>query len=74
MPTAETALPGRPEEMPVPGSHFVNGNPLRGPFSEHLQQAMFGMGCFWGVERMFWQLPGVFIHRSRLFRGPHAQS
>jgi len=60
MPTAETALPGRAEAMPVPESHFVNGNPLRGPFAEHLQQALFGMGCFWGVERKFWELPGVF--------------
>jgi len=46
--------------MPVPAAHFVNGNPLRGPFPAHLQQAVFGMGCFWGVERKFWQLPGVF--------------
>ena len=60
MPTPETALPGRAEAMPVPAAHFVNGNPLRGPFPEHLQQAVFGMGCFWGVERKFWQLPGVY--------------
>lgn len=60
MPTADTALPGRAEELPVPETHFVNGNPLRGPFPQGLQQAVFGMGCFWGVERMFWQLPGVF--------------
>jgi peptide-methionine (S)-S-oxide reductase len=60
MPTPETALPGRVEEMPVPTAHFVNGNPLRGPFPAHLRQAVFGMGCFWGVERKFWQLPGVF--------------
>lgn len=60
MPTVDTALPGRPDAMPVPAAHFVNGNPLRGPFPEHLQQAVFGMGCFWGVERKFWQLPGVF--------------
>ncbi|MEZ5571880.1 MAG: peptide-methionine (S)-S-oxide reductase MsrA [Halioglobus sp.] len=60
MPTPATALPGRAEEMPVPERHFVNGNPLRGPFPEHLQQAVFGMGCFWGVERKFWQLDGVF--------------
>jgi len=46
--------------MPVPVAHYVNGNPLRGPFASHLRQAMFGMGCFWGVERKFWQLEGVF--------------
>ncbi|MCB1704718.1 MAG: peptide-methionine (S)-S-oxide reductase MsrA [Halioglobus sp.] len=60
MPTPDTALPGRADAMPVPAAHFVNGNPLRGPFPAHLQQAVFGMGCFWGVERTFWQLPGVF--------------
>jgi peptide-methionine (S)-S-oxide reductase len=60
MPTRETALLGRAEVMPVPAVHYVNGNPLRGPFPAHLHQAMFGMGCFWGVERKFWQLPGVF--------------
>ncbi|MDE0929665.1 MAG: peptide-methionine (S)-S-oxide reductase MsrA [Halioglobus sp.] len=60
MPTPETALPGRVEEMPVPLAHYVNGNPLRGPFPAHLQQIVFGMGCFWGVERIFWQLEGVF--------------
>ncbi len=60
MPDAETALPGRSEEMPVPEEHYVTGNPLRGPFPGHLRQALFGMGCFWGVERKFWQLEGVF--------------
>ena len=60
MPTPDTALPGRAERMPVPATHFVNGNPLEGPFPEHLRLAMFGMGCFWGVERIFWQLDGVF--------------
>jgi len=60
MPTAATALPGRSETMPVPEAHFVNGNPLKGPFPEHLQCAMFGMGCFWGAERRFWEQEGVF--------------
>jgi len=60
MPTPESALPGRAESLPVASAHFVNGNPLEGPFAAPLQQAMFGMGCFWGVERKFWQLPGVY--------------
>ena len=46
--------------MPIPASHYVNGNPLQGPFPAHLQQAIFGMGCFWGVERKFWQVQGVY--------------
>lgn len=60
LPTAETALPGRATALPVPPRHFVNGNPLKGPFPAPLRQALFGMGCFWGVERKFWQLDGVF--------------
>ena len=60
MPTPDTALPGRADEMPVAAVHYVNGNPLRGPFPGHLQQAVFGMGCFWGVERKYWQVDGVF--------------
>ncbi|MEM8661995.1 MAG: peptide-methionine (S)-S-oxide reductase MsrA [Pseudomonadota bacterium] len=60
LPSPEHALPGRKQAMPVPATHFVNGAPLEGPFGEHLQQAMFGMGCFWGVERIFWQLKGVY--------------
>jgi peptide-methionine (S)-S-oxide reductase len=59
MPTAEEALPGRDRPMPVPASHFVNGHPIAPPFPEGLQTAIFGMGCFWGAERLFWQLPGV---------------
>jgi peptide-methionine (S)-S-oxide reductase len=46
--------------MSVADKHFVNGNPLQGPFAEHLQQAIFGLGCFWGAERRFWQIDGVF--------------
>jgi peptide-methionine (S)-S-oxide reductase len=60
LPSAESALPGRAGAMPVPDAHFVNGNPLQGPFPEYLHQAVFGMGCFWGVERKFWQIEGVF--------------
>lgn len=60
LPSAEDALPGRVEAMEVPDSHYVNGHPLKGPFPDGLEMAMFGMGCFWGVERIFWQLPGVY--------------
>lgn len=59
MPAPEEALPGRSEAMAVPDRHAVLGNPLRPPFPAHLEQAMFGLGCFWGAERKFWQLPGV---------------
>ena len=60
MPSPDKALPGRDEPMPVPEAHYVNGNPRRGPCPDGLQQALFGMGCFWGVERRFWQLDGVY--------------
>lgn len=61
LPTTETALPGRSEEMPVPAGHFVNGHPMKGPFPEGTALAMFGMGCFWGAERRFWEVPGVYV-------------
>jgi len=60
IPSAQEALPGRQERLPVPARHFVNGNPMLPPFPPGLQMAVFGMGCFWGAERRFWQLPGVY--------------
>jgi peptide-methionine (S)-S-oxide reductase len=60
LPVEGEALPGRTAQMPVPARHFVNGNPLTPPFPGHLAEAVFGLGCFWGAERKFWQAPGVF--------------
>ena len=61
MPDPDNALPGRAERMPVPGAHFVNGNSLEPPYPEGMQLAMFGLGCFWGAERVFWQAEGVHV-------------
>lgn len=60
MPSAAEALPGRDLKMPVPADHYVNGNPLEAPFPEGMQRALFGLGCFWGAERKFWQKAGVY--------------
>ena len=60
MPSPEQALPGRDVPMSVPERHFVNGHALKPPFPVNCQLAMFGMGCFWGAEKRFWQLPGVY--------------
>jgi len=60
MPSPDKAPPGRSEPIPVADRHYVNGNPLRPPFPDGLQQAVFALGCFWGAERCFWQLNGVF--------------
>ena len=60
IPGKEQALPGRDDRMPVPEKHYVNSNVLQPPFCDSLQQIIFGMGCFWGAERKFWQLDGVY--------------
>jgi peptide-methionine (S)-S-oxide reductase len=60
LPSPEDALPGRSFEIPVTHNHTVLGTPLMGPFAEHLEVAQFGLGCFWGAERVFWKVPGVY--------------
>ncbi len=60
MPAPNEALPGRSEKMPVAAAHYVTGQAMQPPFPDNIHMAMFGMGCFWGVERKFWQLAGVF--------------
>ena len=60
MPSADDALPGRPDPIPVQDTHLVLGTPLQGPYPNGLATAMFGLGCFWGAERFYWQLDGVY--------------
>ena len=60
MPTEEEALAGRETAMQVSSGHFVNGNRIKAPFPENIETIMFGLGCFWGAERKFWQIPGVY--------------
>jgi len=60
MPSLQDALPGRDSKMPVPAQHFVNQHPISEPFPANMQKALFGLGCFWGAERKFWQLDGVY--------------
>ncbi|MBX9990865.1 peptide-methionine (S)-S-oxide reductase MsrA [Phreatobacter oligotrophus] len=61
LPTPAEALPGRAQAIPTAERHFINGRPLKGPFPEGLETIVVGLGCFWGAERKFWQLPGVFV-------------
>jgi peptide-methionine (S)-S-oxide reductase len=61
MPTVDTALPGRAAAIPTARTHFVNGHPLKGPYPDGMEIAVLAMGCFWGVERVFWKIPGVYV-------------
>ena len=61
LPTPDKAMPGREQAIPTAETHFVNGRSLKGPYPQGLELAQFGMGCFWGVERLFWSLPGVWV-------------
>jgi peptide-methionine (S)-S-oxide reductase len=61
IPSAADALPGRREEIPTAETHFVNGHPLKGPYPAGTKTAIFGLGCFWGAEKAFWKLPGVYV-------------
>ncbi|MFD1329626.1 peptide-methionine (S)-S-oxide reductase MsrA [Mycoplana ramosa] len=61
MPTPDSALPGRPDPIPTAQTHFVNGRPLKEPYPDNTRSILLGLGCFWGAERLYWQIPGVWV-------------
>jgi len=61
MPAAQSALPGRADPIPTAEKHFISGRPLKGPYPDGMERAVFGLGCFWGAEKAFWQIPGVWV-------------
>ena len=73
LPTAAEALSGRDVPLPVPAGHFVHGRPIVQPFPEGTRKTVFGMGCFWGAERTFWELDGVYSDRRRLCGRVHEE-
>ncbi len=70
MPSAAQALPGRPQAIPTASNHFVNGAPLKGPYPQGSETALFGLGCFWGAEKRFWEIPGVIVTAVGYAGGP----
>jgi peptide-methionine (S)-S-oxide reductase len=70
VPAADEALPGRPDALPTAETHFVTGAPLKGPYPQGAEKALFGLGCFWGAERKFWEMPGVIVTAVGYAGGP----
>ncbi len=70
VPAAGEALPGRPDPLPTAETHFVTGAPLKGPYPQGAEKALFGLGCFWGAERKFWEMPGVIVTAVGYAGGP----